>query len=70
MKQMPHAWSQYGKKVTDHFKNPCDIGEMEGPNGVGHVGNPVCGDIVKLYTRIEDSMIVREHLESECRLTV
>jgi nitrogen fixation NifU-like protein len=55
---MPDAWSQYSKKVMDHFKNPRNVGELENPDGVGHVGNPVCGDIMELYIRVKDGIIV------------
>ena len=55
---MPDAWSQYSKKVMDHFKNPRNVGEIENPDGVGHVGNPVCGDIMELYIKVNDGVIV------------
>lgn len=55
---MPDAWSLYSKKVMDHFKNPRNVGEMENPDGVGHVGNPVCGDIMELYIKVKDGIIV------------
>jgi nitrogen fixation NifU-like protein len=55
---MPDAWSLYSKKVMDHFKNPRNVGEMENPDGVGHVGNPVCGDIMELYIKVNDGLIV------------
>jgi nitrogen fixation NifU-like protein len=55
---MPDAWSQYSKKVMDHFKNPRNVGEMENPDGVGHVGNPVCGDIMELYIKVKNGIIV------------
>jgi nitrogen fixation NifU-like protein len=42
----------------DHFKNPRNVGEMENPDGVGHVGNPVCGDIMELYIKVKDGIIV------------
>jgi nitrogen fixation NifU-like protein len=55
---MPDVWSQYSKKVMDHFKNPRNVGEIENPDGVGHVGNPVCGDIMELYIKVKDGIIV------------
>jgi len=55
---MPDTWSQYSKKVMDHFKNPRNVGEIENPDGVGHVGNPVCGDIMELYIKVKDGIIV------------
>jgi nitrogen fixation protein NifU and related proteins len=54
---MSEASSIYGKKVMDHFRNPRNVGEMENPDGIGHVGNPVCGDIMELYIRIQDDII-------------
>jgi nitrogen fixation NifU-like protein len=41
----------------DHFKNPRNVGEMENPDGVGHVGNPICGDIMELYIKVKDGII-------------
>ncbi len=47
----------YGEKVMDHFKNPRNVGDIENPDGVGHVGNPVCGDIMELYIRVKNEII-------------
>ncbi|MFC2010838.1 Fe-S cluster assembly scaffold protein NifU [Chloroflexota bacterium] len=55
---MADVWSLYGEKVMEHFKNPRNVGEIENPDGVGHVGNAVCGDIMELYIKINDSTIV------------
>jgi nitrogen fixation NifU-like protein len=55
---MTDPWSLYSEKAMDHFKNPRNVGEMENPDGVGHVGNPVCGDIMELYIKIKDGIIV------------
>jgi len=55
---MPDVWSLYSGKVMEHFKNPRNVGEIENPDGVGHVGNPVCGDIMELYIKIKDGIIV------------
>ena len=55
---MTDVWSQYSEKVMDHFKNPRNVGEMENPDGVGYVGNPVCGDIMELYIKVKDGTIV------------
>jgi nitrogen fixation NifU-like protein len=41
----------------EHFKNPRNVGEMENPDGIGHVGNPVCGDIMELYIKVKDNII-------------
>jgi len=50
---------QYSQKVMDHFLNPHNVGELPDANGVGNVGNPVCGDILRLYIKVEDSRIVK-----------
>jgi nitrogen fixation NifU-like protein len=42
----------------EHFKNPRNVGEIENPDGIGHVGNAVCGDVMELYIRVEDGIIV------------
>ncbi len=55
---MPDARSLYSEKVMEHFKNPRNVGEIENADGVGHVGNPVCGDIMELYIRVNDSTII------------
>ena len=47
----------YSRKVMEHFRNPRNVGEMENPDGIGHVGNPVCGDIMELYIRVRDGVI-------------
>lgn len=47
----------YSEKVMDHFMNPRNVGEIADANGVGEVGNPVCGDIMKIYLKIEDNII-------------
>lgn len=64
------AMLPYRKKVMDQFKDSCNVGEIENLDGVGHVGNPVCGDIVELHIKTEDGMIIREHMESKHRLSV
>jgi len=55
---MREVWSLYGEKVMDHFKNPRNVGEIEEPDGIGHVGNPICGDVMELYIKVEDDIIV------------
>ncbi|MDK2882972.1 MAG: nitrogen fixation protein NifU [Bacillota bacterium] len=47
----------YNEKVMDHFLHPRNVGEIENPDGVGQVGNPVCGDIMKIFLRIKDGRI-------------
>ena len=48
----------YSEKVVDHFTNPRNVGEIEEADGIGEVGNPVCGDIMKIYLKIENNIIV------------
>ena len=48
---------QYSSKVMEHFAQPHNVGEIENADGVGTVGNPVCGDVMRLYLRIEDGKI-------------
>ena len=47
----------YSKKVLDHFTRPRNQGRMENPDGVGMVGNPVCGDMMKIYIKVKDDRI-------------
>lgn len=47
----------YSEKVMDHFKNPRNLGEIEDADGVGTVGNPNCGDVMKIYIKVEDDKI-------------
>ena len=47
----------YSEKVMEHFRNPRNVGEMENPDGIGHVGNPICGDIMELYIKVENNII-------------
>lgn len=49
---------QYSEKVMDHFAHPRNVGEMPDADGVGTVGNPVCGDIMKMYIKVRDNVIV------------
>ncbi len=47
----------YSEKVMDHFEHPRNVGEIEYADGVGEVGNPVCGDIMRMYLKIDDGII-------------
>jgi nitrogen fixation NifU-like protein len=47
----------YSEKVMDHFRNPRNVGEIEEANGIGEVGNPQCGDIMKIYIKVEENII-------------
>lgn len=49
---------EYSEKVLDHFTHPRNVGELPDANGVGTVGNAKCGDIMKMYLKIEDGVIV------------
>lgn len=48
----------YSGKVMEHFKNPRNVGEIKNPSGTGKVGNPICGDIMELYIKVKDNVIV------------
>ena len=54
----------YSEKVMDHFRNPRNVGVIENPDGVGEVGNPVCGDIMKIYLKIENDIITDVKFET------
>lgn len=47
----------YSEKVMDHFTNPRNVGEIENADGIGEVGNAKCGDIMKMFLKIEDDVI-------------
>jgi nitrogen fixation NifU-like protein len=47
----------YSKTVMDHFRNPRNVGKIDDANGVGEVGNPLCGDMMTIYLKIEDDRI-------------
>jgi nitrogen fixation NifU-like protein len=48
----------YSEKVMEHFLNPRNVGEIPDASGVGNVGNPVCGDVLRLYIKVENDVIV------------
>ena len=48
----------YSEKVMDHFTNPRNVGVIENPSGVGEEGNPSCGDIMKMYLKVENDIII------------
>ena len=47
----------YNEKVMDHFTNPRNVGEIENADGVGEVGNPVCGDMMTFYIKVKDNLL-------------
>ena len=53
----------YSEKVMDHFTNPRNVGEIPDANAVGQVGNPQCGDIMKIYMKINDDTQVIEDVK-------
>ena len=54
----------YSEKVMDHFRNPRNVGVLENPDGVGEVGNMKCGDIMKIYLKIENDIIADVKFET------
>ena len=47
----------YSEKVMEHFANPRNVGEIPDADGIGEVGNPVCGDLMKIYIKVKDNVI-------------
>ncbi|MHA2425421.1 MAG: Fe-S cluster assembly scaffold protein NifU [Candidatus Thorarchaeota archaeon] len=54
----------YSDKVRENFTKPQNMGKMENPDGVGEVGNAVCGDMLRLYIRVEDNIITDIKVET------
>ena len=50
----------YSDKVMDHFRNPRNVGTIEDANGIGEVGNTMCGDIMKIYLKVSDDGIIED----------
>ncbi len=55
--------TQYTEKVLDHFRNPRNLGEIENADGFGHVGNPVCGDLMFMYIKVAKNNKDEEYIE-------
>ena len=54
----------YSEKVMDHFRNPRNLGTIENADGVGEAGNAVCGDIMKIYLKVDDGIITDVKFET------
>ena len=54
----------YSEKVMDHFRNPRNVGEIENADGVGEVGNAKCGDIMKIYLKIDNDVVTDVKFET------
>ena len=54
----------YSEKVMDHFRNPRNVGVIEDANAIGEVGNAKCGDIMKMYLKIEDDIVTDVKFET------
>ena len=54
---------QYSETVLEHFKNPKNMGEIENADGVGEIGNPMCGDVMKVYIKVGKNQEGEEYLE-------
>jgi nitrogen fixation NifU-like protein len=52
------ADQQYSEKVMDHFMHPRNVGDIADADGIGNVGNPICGDVLRLYIKVEDNKII------------
>ncbi len=50
--------SPYNEKVMQHFMHPKNVGEIADPSGIGNVGNPICGDVMRMYIKVENDVIV------------
>ena len=51
---------QYSEKVMEHFRNPHNVGEIPDASGIGNVGNPVCGDIMRLYIKVDSNGVITD----------
>ena len=51
-------------QLIDHFLHPRNVGKMENPDGLGHVGNPMCGDVMDLYIKVKDNKIIEAKFQT------
>lgn len=49
---------EYSEKVVEHYTNPRNVGKIDDASGIGEVGNPVCGDIMKMFIKVENNIII------------
>jgi nitrogen fixation NifU-like protein len=62
---------ELSEKIKEHFRNPQNVGEMENPEGMGTINNPVCGDTTKLYLRIKEGVVEdAKFLSFGCAVTI
>ncbi len=62
---------ELNEKIKEHFRSPHNVGEMENPEGMGAINNPVCGDTTKLYLRIKDGVVEdAKFLSFGCAVTI
>jgi len=62
---------ELSEKIKEHFRNPLNVGEIENPEGMGAINNPVCGDTTKLYLRIKDGIVAdAKFLSFGCAVTI
>ena len=62
---------ELNEKIKEHFRNPQNVGEIEAPEGMGAINNPVCGDTTKLYLRIKDGVVEdAKFLSFGCAVTI
>jgi nitrogen fixation NifU-like protein len=62
---------ELNERIKEHFRNPLNVGEIENPEGIGAVDNPVCGDTTKLYLRIKDGVVEdAKFLSFGCAVTI
>ena len=50
----------YSEKVMDHFRNPSNVGQIDDADGVGEVGNAVCGDIMRMYIKVDENQVITD----------